>query len=96
MTGGIYRQASAALRQQGLFVNNKKVGHLMREQDLQPTTRPRFTASTSRHDGLIFPSVTCTCTATVPSQLWVGDITYVALPYRFAVILDAWSRRVVG
>ncbi|WP_312891202.1 DDE-type integrase/transposase/recombinase, partial [Mesorhizobium silamurunense] len=34
-----------------------------------------------------------------PNQLWAGDITYVALPTRFiyvAIILDAWSRLVVG
>ena len=34
-----------------------------------------------------------------PNQLWVSDITYVALPTRFvyvAVILDAWSRLIVG
>lgn len=36
---------------------------------------------------------------TGPNQLWVSDITYVALPTRFiyvAVILDAWSRLIVG
>ncbi|TGR01004.1 hypothetical protein EN833_30820 [Mesorhizobium sp. M4B.F.Ca.ET.190.01.1.1] len=36
---------------------------------------------------------------TGPNQLWVSDITYVALPTRFvyvAVILDAWSRMIVG
>lgn len=34
-----------------------------------------------------------------PDQLWVADITYVAIPGGFvyvAVILDAWSRKVVG
>ncbi|HET9395757.1 MAG TPA: DDE-type integrase/transposase/recombinase, partial [Nitrospiraceae bacterium] len=34
-----------------------------------------------------------------PNQLWVADITYIALPGRFiyvAVILDAWSRLIVG
>ena len=34
-----------------------------------------------------------------PNQLWVSDITYVALPTRFvyvAVLLDAWSRLIVG
>ena len=38
-------------------------------------------------------------TATGPNQLWVADLTYVAIAVGFvylAVILDAWSRRVIG
>lgn len=95
-----YRRVGAALRQQGLVVNHKKIRRLMREHDLQPKSRRRFVVTTdSRHDGPIFANLAEDFVATGPNQLWVGDITYVALPDRFvyvAVILDAWSRLIVG
>lgn len=95
-----YRRVGAALRQQGLVVNHKKVRRLMREHDLQPRYRRRFVVTTdSRHDGPIFPNLARDFIAAGPNQLWLGDITYVALPDRFvyvAIILDAWSRRIVG
>ena len=90
----------AALRQQGLVVNHKKVRRLMREHGLQPKIRRRFVATTdSDHDGPIFPNLAKDIAPTGPNQLWVSDITYVALPTRFiyvAIILDAWSRLIVG
>lgn len=95
-----YRRVGAALRQQGLVVNHKKIRRLMREHGLQPKRRRRFTVTTdSRHDGPIFPNLARDTVATGPNQLWAADITYVALPDRFvyvAVILDAWSRLIVG
>ena len=95
-----YRRVGAALRQQGLVVNHKKIRRLMREHDLQPRIRRRFVATTdSDHDGPIFPNLARDIVPTGPNQLWVSDITYVALPARFiyvAVILDAWSRMIVG
>lgn len=95
-----YRRVGAALRQQGLVVNHKKIRRLMREHDLQPRIRRRFVATTdSDHDGPIFPNLARDIVPTGPNQLWVSDITYVALPTRFvyvAVILDAWSRMIVG
>jgi putative transposase len=95
-----YRRMGAALRQQGLVVNHKKLRRLMREHDLQPRRRRRYVATTdSTHDGPIFPNLAKDVVPCGPNQLWVGDITYVALPTRFvyvAVILDAWSRLVVG
>ena len=95
-----YRRAGAALRQQGLVVNHKRLRRLMREHDLQPRYRRRFVTTTdSRHDGPIFANLAASFAATGPNQLWVADITYVALPDRFvyvAVILDAWSRLIAG
>ena len=95
-----YRRVGAALRHQGLVVNHKKLRRLMREHDLQPRHKRRFVATTdSGHDGPIFPNLAADVAATGPNQLWVGDITYIALPDRFvyvAVILDAWSRLIVG
>lgn len=99
-----YRRVGAALRQQGLVVNHKKLRRLMREHDLQPRIRRRFVVTTdSRHDGPIFPNLASGFIVTGPDQLWLGDITYVALSDhasgRFvyvAIILDAWSRLIVG
>ena len=95
-----YRRVGAALRQQGLVVNHKKIRRLMREHDLQPKTRRRFIATTdSGHGWPIYPDLARDFVPIGPNQLWVGDITYVALPTRFiyvAIILDAWSRLVVG
>ena len=95
-----YRRVGAALRQQGMVVNSKKLRRLMRKHDLQPRIRRRFVATTdSDHDGPIFPNLATDTVPTGPNQLWVSDITYVALPCRFiyvAVILDAWSRLIVG
>ncbi len=95
-----YRRVGAALRQQGLIVNHKKIRRLMREHGLQPKVRRRFVATTdSGHDRPIFPNLAKDMVPTGPDQLWVSDITYVALSTRFiyvAVILDAWSRMIVG
>ena len=95
-----YRRVGAALRHQGLVVNHKKIRRLMRQHDLQPRLRRRFVVTThSNHDGPIFPNLARNMILTGPNQLWVGDITYVALPDRFvyvAVVLDAFSRLVVG
>jgi putative transposase len=95
-----YRRVGAELRHRGLVVNAKKVRRLMREHDLNPRRRRRFTPTTdSVHDGPIFPFVARNFEVHGPDQLWVADLTYVAIASGFvylAVILDAWSRRVVG
>ena len=78
-----YRRVGAALRHQGIIVNSKKVRRLMREHDLQPRRRKRFVATTdSDHDGPIFPNLAKDVTADGPNQLWVADITYVAIACR--------------
>jgi putative transposase len=95
-----YRRVGAALRQQGVVVNAKKIRRLMRENDLQPKHRRRFVATThSDHDDPIFPDLAKDMLVDGPNQLWVADITYIAIATGFvylAAILDAWSRRVVG
>jgi putative transposase len=95
-----WRRVQAALRQQGIVVNHKKIRRLMREHDLQPRIRRRYVTTTdSDHAQPIFPDRTRDMILNGPDQLWVADITYVAILAGFvyvAVILDAWSRRVVG
>jgi putative transposase len=95
-----YRRVGAALRQQGVVVNGKKLRRLMREYDLQPKRRRRYVTTTdSDHAGPIFPDLAKGVVADGPNQLWVADLTYVAISGGFvylAAILDAWSRKVVG
>jgi putative transposase len=86
--------------QAGLVVNHKKVKRLMHEHDLQPRMRRRYVATTdSDHDHPTFRNLAKDKVVDGANQLWVADITYVAVASGFvyvAVILDAWSRRVVG
>jgi putative transposase len=95
-----YRRVSAELRHRGFVVNAKKVRRLMREHDLTPKRRRRYVVTTdSDHDSPIFPNRAKGMGLSGPDQLWVADITYIAISVGFvylAVILDAWSRRVVG
>jgi putative transposase len=95
-----YRRVGAALRHQGVVVNSKKLRRLMREHDLQPKRRRRYVVTTdSDHAGPIFPDLAKDVVPERPNQLWVADLTYVAIPSGFvylAAILDAWSRKVVG
>ncbi len=90
----------AALRQRGIVVNHKKIRRLMRQHDLVPRIRRRFVATTdSDHELPIYPNLAKDIAADRPNQLWVSDITYVPITGGFvyvAVILDAWSRKVVG
>src|SRR5205823_1894003 len=95
-----YRRVGAELRHRGMAINSKKVRRLMREYDLQPKRRRRFVTTTdSDHDGPIFPDLVRDRMVDGPNQVWVADITYIAIAVGFvymAAILDAWSRRVVG
>jgi len=95
-----YRRVDAELRHRGFLVNAKKVRRLMREHDLNPRRRKRFVRTTdSDHNGPIHPFVAREFEVHGPDQLWVADLTYVAIAAGFAyvaLIMDAWSRRVVG
>ena len=95
-----YRRVDAALRHQGIVVNGKKVRRLMREHELQPRRRKRFVTTTdSTHNLPVFPNLARGMVPEGPNQLWVADLTYVAVVSRFvyvALVIDAWSRRIVG
>jgi putative transposase len=95
-----YRRVTAQLHNEDLIVNRKKVMRLMSENGLSVRPRRRFVVTTqSSRDGPIFPNLARTIELSAPNQLWVADITYIAIASGFvylAAILDAWSRRVVG
>jgi len=91
---------TAQLKAEGERVNRKRVARIMREQDLRVRPRRRYVVTTdSDHDGPILPNSAKDLAPTGPDQLWVADLTYIRILTGFvylAVILDAWSRRVVG
>lgn len=95
-----YRRVTQELRRRGWHVNHKRVARLMREEALTARRIRRFLATTdSDHTEPIFPNLARDFRPVGPNQLWVADITYIRLRNEFvflAVILDAWSRMVVG
>jgi len=96
-----YRRITALLRRDGWCVNRKRVARLMREDNLLCLKGRTFRPATtdSRHSWRIWPNLAPEITPMAVNQLWVADITYVHLAEAFvylAVILDAFSRKVVG
>ena len=96
-----YRRIAALLRREGWEVNHKRVLRLMREDNLLCLRKPLFKPPTtdSRHSWRIWPNLARHLEPMALNQLWVADITYVRLDEAFvylAVILDAFSRKVVG
>jgi transposase InsO family protein len=95
-----YRRVARALKRDGWIVRHKRVLRLMREDNLLSIRRRGFVVTTdSEHSWRIYPNLACHMILTDINQLWVADITYVRLRHEFiylAVILDVYSRRVVG
>ncbi len=95
-----YRRVQALLRERGVVVNHKRVLRLMREDNLLSLRRRRFVLTTdSRHPYFVYPNHAAKLTPSACDQLWVADITYIRLAEAFvylAVVLDAFSRRVIG
>jgi len=95
-----YRRMTAQLKREDFRVNHKRVLRLMREADLLCRTKRRFVRTTdSNHPYRVYPNVYGDTIITGVDQVWVADITYIRLLNGFvylAVILDAYSRRVVG
>jgi putative transposase len=95
-----YRPMTAELHRRGLLVNRKHVLRLMRQDNLLCRRKRSFIATTdSAHSLKVFPNLARDLVPTAVDQLWVADITYIRLPREFvylAVVLDAFSRRVVG
>jgi putative transposase len=95
-----YRRVTAELRRRGFEVNHKRVLRMMREDNLLCVRQRCFMVTTdSRHNLTVYPNLTVTMTPAAINQLWVADITYIRLRTEFiylAVVLDAFSRRVIG
>jgi transposase InsO family protein len=91
---------TAALRRQGRKVNPKRVYRLMREDNLLCVRKRKFIVTTdSNHGRKVYPNLASEMVLSGINQLWVADITYIRLEREFvylAVVIDAFSRRVVG
>ena len=88
------------LRRRGWRVNAKRVYRLMREDNLLCVRKRKFVVTTdSNHGRKVYPNLAREMILTGTNQLWRADITYIRLRDEFvflAVILDAYSRRVIG
>jgi transposase InsO family protein len=95
-----YRRVTAELHRRGMVVNHKRVLRMMREDNLLCVRRRAFVVTTdSRHNLPVYPNLAREITPTAVNQLWIADITYIRLRTEFvylAVVLDAFSRRVIG
>ena len=95
-----YRRVTHELRRRGLVINHKRVARVMREHALTPHRVRAWLATTnSDRKQPIYPNLRSSITPEGPDELWVADLTYIRLTTGFvflAVVLDAWSRRVIG
>ena len=91
---------TAELRRRGWSVNAKRVYRILREDNLLCVRKRKFVVTTnSNHGRRIYPNLAREMVLTNVDQLWRADITYIRLQDEFvylAVILDAYSRRVIG
>jgi putative transposase len=91
---------TAELKRRGWEVNHKRVGRIIREDNLLCLRRRKFVSTTdSNHNLRVYPNLAGTMELTGLDQLWRADITYIRLETEFvylAVVLDAYSRRVIG
>jgi len=95
-----YRRITMELNRRGFAVNHKHVLRLMRQDNLLCLRRKSFVVTTdSRHNLPVYPNLAAAITPIRVNQLWRADITYIRLRAEFvylAVVLDAYSRRVIG
>jgi len=90
-----------ALRKKGIRVGKKRVERVMREKGIVARQKRRFRRTTdSKHASPIAPNVLARdFEPKAPNQAWAGDVTYIATDEGWAylaVLLDLYSRRVVG
>jgi len=95
------RRMQKELKDRGWVVNHKRVRRIMREDNLVCLRRRKFVVATtdSHHGRPVYPNLAGEMELTGLNQLWVADITYIRLELEFvylAVVLDAFSRRVIG
>ena len=96
-----WRRVQKELKRRGWVVNHKRVRRIMREDNLLCLRRRKFRVTTtdSQHDRRVYANLASHMSLTGINQLWVADITYIRLETEFvylAVVIDAYSRRVIG
>jgi transposase InsO family protein len=91
---------TAELKRQGWKVGPNRVRRIMREDNLLCVRKRKFMVTTdSNHDRKVYPNLKSEMEVSRINQLWVADITYIRLEAEFvylAVVIDAFSRRVIG
>lgn len=94
------RRVTKELKRQNWDVNRKRIQRIMRENSLLHVVKRKFVKTTdSDHPYKRYPNLIKGFRTTRPNQLWVSDITYIRILTGFvylAVILDAFSRKVIG
>jgi putative transposase len=94
------RRITHQLQQRGWRVNRKRVQRILRQDNLLCLRHRRFVVTTDSNHALpVYPNLAKSMVLTGINQLWRADITYIRLTEEFvylAVILDAYSRRVIG
>ena len=95
-----YRRITKQLHREGFMVNHKKVLRIMRENSLLCSFKRKWIRTTdSRHSFRRYPNLIKKRVPGGMNEIWVADITYILVMTAFvylAVILDAFSRKVVG
>jgi transposase InsO family protein len=95
-----YRKIIALLRREDCMASQYRIRCLLRKDNLLAVRKRKFVATTRKDDRfLVYPNLAERLELTDINQLWVADITYIRLKGEFvflAVILDGFSRRVVG
>jgi putative transposase len=91
---------TAELKRRGWKAGHRRVGRIMREDNLLCLRKRKFVVTTdSNHNLRVYPNLAGSMELTGLDQLWIADITYIRLEMEFvylAVVLDAFSRRVIG
>ena len=99
LPGNGYRRVTRQLRREGWTINHKRVARIMADQNLRAEVPRRFTVTPDGAALAPFPNLARGLRPSFPNQLWVADLTYIHVVQGFiylAVILDAWSRKVIG
>lgn len=95
-----YRRLLPYLHRRGVFVGETRLRRVMQKYSLQAKIRRAFVRTTdSKHNHRVYPNLLKELTVTTINQLWAADITYIRIDNGFvylAVILDLFSRRVIG
>ena len=95
-----HRRITAELRRADWVVNRKRVLRIMQDDNLVCLRGRSYVRTTdSNHKLPVYPNLARDLKVNGLNQLWAADITYIRLQYEFvylSVILDAYSRRVIG
>jgi transposase InsO family protein len=94
------RRVVEELRKQGCMASQHKIRKILREDNLLAVRKRKFVVTTKKNNQFrVYPNLAERLELTDLNQLWVADITYIRLQEEFvylAVVLDAFSRKVVG